>query len=87
MKKKDITVIVGVVIVSCIFSLVLSNVALGPYKKQPIKVPVVQPISSNFPSPETDNDYKSFFNDQAVNPTQLIKIGDKSNAAPFNESQ
>ncbi|PJE65025.1 hypothetical protein COU91_03805 [Candidatus Saccharibacteria bacterium CG10_big_fil_rev_8_21_14_0_10_47_8] len=87
MKKKDLTLIVGVVIVSCIFSIVLSNVALGPYKKQVIKVPVVQKISSSFPSPQADSEYKSFFNEQAINPTQLIKIGDKSNTAPFNESQ
>ncbi|MBI5906556.1 hypothetical protein HY857_00695 [Candidatus Saccharibacteria bacterium] len=87
MKRKDLMLIVGVIIVSCIFSLVLSNVALGPYKKQVIKVPVVQKISSSFPSPQTDSEYKSFFNDKAINPTQLIKIGDKSNTAPFNESQ
>lgn len=87
MKKKDLALIVGVVIVSCIFSFVLSNVALGPYKKQVIKVPVVQAISSNFANPQTDVEYKKFFNDKALNPTQLIKIGDKANTAPFNESQ
>lgn len=87
MKKKDLTVILAVVVVSSIFSIILSKVALGPYKKHIIKVPVVQKISTDFPSPGSDSQYKSFFNAQSINPTQLIKIGDQSNTTPFNASQ
>lgn len=87
MKKKDLALIAGVVILSAFFSMILSNVAFKSYKKQIIKVPVVQPISTNFPSPKTDSQYQSFFNKDAINPTQLINIGDQTTPAPFNQSQ
>lgn len=42
------------------------------------KVETVEAINSEFPSPD-----KTYFNDQALNPTQLIKIGE-TNPRPFN---
>lgn len=86
MKQKDIAVIVGVAFVAAIFSFVVSGAIFGTPKKNQIKVPVVQPISSNFPSPKTDDNYKVFFNQNALDPTQLIKIGGSSNTAPFQDS-
>lgn len=87
MNKKDLALVGAVVVASSILSIVLSNVAFGAYKKHVIKVPIIQKISSDFPSPQTDSQYKTFFNNQSINPTQLIKIGDTPNATPFNESQ
>jgi hypothetical protein len=87
MSKKDLGMIVGVIVVAIIFSIVISNVAFGSYKQHVIKVPVVQPISADFPSPQTDNDYKAFFNSNAINPTQLIKIGGQPNNTPFNDTE
>jgi hypothetical protein len=47
---------------------------------------VVTPISSSFPLPQTDDTYKAFFNQNSLNPTQLIQIGGNSNSVPFNQS-
>jgi hypothetical protein len=83
MKQKDWLIIGAVGFIAAIFSVILSGVIFGSPQKNPIKVPVVTKISSDFPSPQTDDTYKSFFNDKALNPTQLIHIGDDSNKAPF----
>jgi hypothetical protein len=61
-------------------------VIFGSPQKNPIKVPVVTPISSDFPSPQTDSTYQAFYNQKALNPTQLIQIGGNGNTAPFNNS-
>jgi hypothetical protein len=82
MKQKDMVIMGGVAIVAALFSIVLSGVIFGSPKKNPIKVPVVHKISSTFPTTQTD-DYKSFLNDKALNPTQLIQIGNTNNKQPF----
>jgi hypothetical protein len=33
-----------------------------------------------------DDDYKKIFNNQALDPTQLIKIGGNNNTSPFQDS-
>lgn len=83
MKQKDLIIIGLVAFITAILSIVLSGVLFGSPKKNPIKVPVVDKISSNFPSPQNDDNYKVFFNDKALNPTQLIQIGGNSNNTPF----
>ena len=49
-----------------------------PPKNRQAKVEVVQKITSDFPQPDT-----KFFNSGAVNPTQLIQIGQEQNPQPF----
>ena len=83
MKRKDLAVIAMVAIVAAIFSFVVSGAIFGNSKNNNIKVPVVDRISSTFPSPQNDDSYKKFFNSNALNPTQLIQIGGSSNTAPF----
>jgi len=86
MKRKELLIIGMTAFIAAIFSFVISGVVFGSPKKNPIKVPVVTPISSSFPSVSTDQDYQPFFNDKALNPTQLIQIGGNNNSAPFNDS-
>jgi len=86
MKQKDLLLIGMVAFIAAILSFVLSDALFGSPKKNPIKVPVVQPISSNFPDVKNDQSYKSFFNSQALDPTQLIQIGNNNNTAPFQNS-
>jgi hypothetical protein len=83
MKQKELLIIGMTAFIAAIFSIILSGVLFGSPKKNPIKVPVVTKISSTFPSPQTDDSYKVFFNDKALNPTQLIQIGGSSNTQPF----
>lgn len=77
MKQKDITVILVAGIVSAVFSLVLSQALFGAKSKN-MTAEVVDPISSEFKEPD-----KKVFNDNSVNPTQLIRIGDSNNSSPF----
>lgn len=80
MKQKDISLILVVVFVSAVFSLVISNIFISTPENRQEQVEVVGVISSDFP--EVD---KQFFNDQAINPTVIIKIGENQN--PSNPAQ
>jgi hypothetical protein len=72
-------------LISAVLSIFISGALFGSPKKNVVKVPVVQKINSVFPSPQTDDTYKKFFNEQALNPTQLIQIGGSSNTTPFQQ--
>lgn len=84
MKQKELLVIGLTACIAAVISFIVSGMIFGSPKKHPIKVPVVTPISSSFPSVTTDDNYKSIFNDKAINPTQLIQIGGNNNTTPFN---
>jgi hypothetical protein len=83
MKRQNLIIIITTAFITAIFSIVISGAIFGTPQKNPIKIPVVEKISSNFPSPQTDDNYKKFFNEQALNPTQLIQIGGSNNTTPF----
>lgn len=74
MKRKDIVIIVGIAIVSAIFSYVLSNALFGGSDDSKLlSAPDVQPISAEFPQPDP-----KYFNKESLNPTKNITIGDYS---------
>lgn len=81
MKQKDIVLIIVVVFISGVLSLVLSSMFITSPKNRQTKVEIVEPISSDFKLPD-----KKYFNDQSIDPTQLIKIGDSNNAQPFSSN-
>lgn len=87
MKRKDIGTILIVAFISVVFSLILSDKLFDDPADRKTEVEVVQPISSEFPTPSTDTRFKKYFNDQSINPTKLIQIGDGSNNNPFNDEQ
>ncbi len=75
MKSKDIMIIIGVAIVSAIFSYVISNAVFGGGNDTAklLTAPDVQPISAEFPQPDP-----KYFNKDSLNPTKNITIGDYS---------
>lgn len=77
MKRKDISLIVVVAIVSAVISLLVTNMLFGSNKRN-LTAETVEPISSEFKTPD-----KTVFNEQAINPTQLIQIGENDNPSPF----
>lgn len=81
MKQKDIAIIIAVVFVSGVLSFFISNALFASPKNLQTKVEVVDPITADFPEP--DNRY---FNNESVNPTQTITIGDGQNQQPFQSS-
>lgn len=86
MKQKDLLAIAVIVIVSAVISSVAAGAIFNSSEQRKEKVPVVEPISSQFPPVQNDTDFQAFFNPTALNPTQLIKIGTSQNPTPFNTS-
>lgn len=81
MKQKDIFLIVVIMIISAVFSAVLSSIFFAPPKKDQ-KVETVDRLSAVFAPPDS-----KYFNDKSINPTQLIKIGDSTNTTPFSDKK
>lgn len=78
MKKKDIVTIVLIGVFAGIISLFTTQALFVSNKDKRISVEVVDPISAQFNEPD-----KRIFTQNAVNPTQLIRISENSNTTPF----
>lgn len=74
MKRKDLTIIIAVAVIAGLFSFVISSLLFGGEKAYNLKAPQVEPISTEFTSPSS-----KYFNDNAINPTVDIEIGDTTN--------
>jgi hypothetical protein len=72
MKQKDIALILVIVFLSGVISFILSNKFISPpdHKEKAAKV---EPITAEFIQPNT-----KYFNDQSINPTRTITIGDNN---------
>lgn len=79
MKQKDIALIIIVVFVSGVASFFLSNALFASPDKREQKVEKVEAITGDFPTPD-----QKYYNDQSIDPTQLIRIGETTNSNPFN---
>ncbi|CAN5697841.1 hypothetical protein BH23PAT2_BH23PAT2_03130 [soil metagenome] len=82
MRKKDITLIIVVVFISAVISFLLSGYIVGNPETEPQSAEKVEDITTDFNEPST-----SYYNNEAINPTQLIRIGDEEgNQSPFRQS-
>jgi hypothetical protein len=81
MKKRDISLILVVVIISGFASFFISRWAFASTSKRQEKVEVVDAITTDFNLPEA-----RYFNNQSINPTQLIQIGENANQTPFKDA-
>lgn len=82
MKQKDIALIIVIVFISGVASFFISNALFATPDRREQKVEKVEAITADFPTP--DNKY---FNENSINPTQLIQIGESTNPNPFNGAQ
>ena len=80
MKSKDYTVIIVIAIVSAVVSILLSSTVI-PTGDKNVQVEVVEPITDVFERPPT-----RYFNANAVNPTQEIRIQQDDNSNPFGSN-
>ena len=78
MKQKDIALIAVIVVISGIFSFIISNYVFVTPKDRQSQVEVVPVISSQFTKPD-----KQFYNSESFDPTRIIVIGGNSNQDPF----
>lgn len=76
MKQKDIPIILAIVILSSVISLLITKTIFGSTNDKSLTAEKVDAIKSDFQKPDT-----FIFNKDAVNPTQLIKIGDSNNSS------
>ncbi len=82
-KRQNMIVIIFVALIAAMISIVVSGAIFGTPQSRPIKVPVVDKISPTFPDVQHDSTYTSFLNTNALDPTQLIQIGNSNNQSPF----
>lgn len=81
MKQKDIAVIIAVVFFSIIISYFVATKFISTPADRQQQVEVAPVIDTKFTQPSS-----AYFNPQAVDPTQLIQIGNNSNQSPFSGS-
>lgn len=81
MKQKDIAVIVAVAVLSAVVSMVVAHFVFDKPQNHKQKAEVVQAISPDFPAADT-----AYFNQNAIDPTEPIRIGDNNNSDPFREA-
>ncbi len=82
MKQKDILLIAVVAIVAALVSFLGANFLFGGEKTYKLKAPTIEPISQEFPLPDS-----TVFNNTALNITKNITIGDSTNNTPFKSGQ
>jgi hypothetical protein len=88
MKQKDYLTLAVIIIIAAVFSIILAGKIFGgSLSKHNLTAPQVQTISSSFPDIKNDPSYNKVFNNNALNPTQLIQIGTNQNPSSFNGSQ
>lgn len=79
MKQKDIAMIILVVFFSAVISWFVSKAIFAPPENRQQEVEVVQPITADFPKPDS-----RYFNKNSFDPTQSITIGQNANPDPFS---
>lgn len=77
-RRKDLALIIVVAIFAAVLSIIVSKVFITSGKQRNLKAETAQPISANFQTPDP-----AVFNNQAIDPTKLIQIGDSNNSQPF----
>lgn len=81
MKQKDIAMIILLAAIAGLASFFISRAVFASSTAREQKAEVVDSISTTFTLPST-----KYFNEESINPTQLIQIGDGTNNNPFNSS-
>lgn len=76
MRQKDLPILIFIIIFSAVFSVMITKFVIIR-NTEPLKAEQADTISSSFEQPDN-----TIFNADALNPTQLIKIGDNPNAQP-----
>ena len=81
MKQRDMVIIGLVVILSAIFSLVVSNLIFATPANRQQQVEVIGPISATFTTPSNQ-----YFNSSSIDPTQTIQVVINANQTPFGST-
>lgn len=82
MKQKDIALIIVVCFISVIVGVFASQFLLQSTGGNQIEAEKVESISASFNSPDS-----RYFNNDSINPTQLIRIQINDNEQPFQQPE
>ena len=82
MKRKDLAPIVLVIGMSVIFAALISGALFGSSKTGKQEAEKVTDITAEFTRPDS-----AYFNENSINPTQIIRIGGDANNTPFGNGQ
>ena len=78
MRQKDIASLVLVIAISLIASWIVFNALINTPENRETEVERVDAFSGEFPEPDS-----TIFNKNALNPTELIRIGESETSEPF----
>jgi len=78
MKKSDIALLILIASITLVISFLLVKALFGEPQAAQTTVEKVEPISATLNKPPA-----TVFNNDAINPTVVIQIGDHSNQQPF----
>lgn len=78
MKKNEIALLVLIVAISIGIAYAVGQSIFGKATTKPVDVETVTTISSEIEQPN-----ETIFNENAINPTVPVRIGDPSNQQPF----
>ncbi len=81
MKQKDIALIIFIAAISAIVAFTASHFIFATPQNRQQRVAVIDKISTQFSTPNPQ-----FFNNQSIDPTQLIEVQNSNNTNPFNGS-
>ncbi len=79
MKSSDIAMIILVATISLVTAYFISGALINSPDSRSTTVEIAIPINTEFPEPSSE-----IFNDNAINPTEKIKIGEANKETPFN---
>ena len=82
MKPKDWVLIITVGLVAAIASFTVAKSVFKPPAGS-TKVPLVTAMDPNFPDVKNDSQYSAIFNNNALDPTQPVQIGNQNNTILF----
>jgi nitrogen fixation-related uncharacterized protein len=81
-KQQDLAILIVAVVVSAVIGAVVANFIFGGAANKQYQVKQVPSISSNF---DTPGDNSPYFNNDSIDPTQLIRTGQNNNKQPFQQ--
>jgi hypothetical protein len=82
MKQKDLAMILLIAGIAAVVSLFVSRAVFSSTGARKQTAEVVDQISTQFQNPSN-----KYFNENAIDPTQLIQIGDNANPDPIATNQ
>ena len=77
-KQSDLAMIVLVTAISLVAAYLVGGALINSPESRSTPAEIAIPISAEFSTPDV-----RVFNENAVNPTELIKIGDSNTTSPF----